>query len=131
MSMSQWEIGSMSQWDSRSWLYSEVGKPELNILDALTLIDGTFTSLERIRSSEVEMNDQIQSSAEFAKSFGLNPEKNFVEKRSRRVSSRIDDQPETAATIQFQAYYRKGMCEVLDSLIREYRENMEHCLETQ
>ena len=32
-------------------------------------------------------------------------------------------------TIQFQAYYRKWMCEVLDSLIRENRENMEQCLE--
>ena len=32
-------------------------------------------------------------------------------------------------TIQFQAYYPKWMCEVLDSLIRDYRENMEQCLE--
>ncbi len=51
------------------------------------------------------------------------------QKRSRRVSSRIDDHPEIAATIQFQPYYRKWMCEVLDSLIRDYRENMEQCLE--
>ena len=53
----------------------------------------------------------------------------YSQKRSRRVSSRIDEHPENAATIQFQAYYRKWMCEILDSLIREYRENMEQCLE--
>ncbi|CAB4008072.1 zinc finger MYM-type 1-like [Paramuricea clavata] len=64
-------------------LTTEMQKPEFNILDALTLIDGTVTSLERIRSSEVEMNDQIQSSVEFAKSFGLNPEENCAQKRPR------------------------------------------------
>ena len=81
------------------------------------MIDSTVSSLEKIRNSEDEMNNQIQSSVEFAKSLGLNPEEEFARKRPRRVSSRVDDHPETAAAIQFQEYHRKGMCEVLDSLI--------------
>ena len=37
----------------------EMQKSELNILDALSLTDGTVTSLERIRNSESEMNNQV------------------------------------------------------------------------
>lgn len=110
-------------------LTTEMQKPELNILDALTLIDATVTSLEKIRNSEDEMNNQIQSSVEFAKSLGLKPEEEFARKRPRRVSIRVDDRPETAAAIQFQEYHRKGMCEVLDSLIMEYRDDIKQCLE--
>ena len=43
-------------------------KPELNILNALSLIDETVTSLERIRNSESEMCNQVYASVQFAKS---------------------------------------------------------------
>ena len=39
----------------------QMQKPELNILDGLTLIDQTVTSLERIRNTESELNDQINN----------------------------------------------------------------------
>ena len=81
-------------------LTTEILKPEFNILDALILIDSTVTPLERMRNSEDEMNNQMQSSFEFAKSLGLKPEE-FARKRPRRVSSRVDDHPETAPAIQF------------------------------
>ena len=68
-------------------LTTEMQKPELNILDALTLIDGMATSLERARNSKDEMNNQIQGSVEFAKSLDLKPEEEFARKRPRRVSS--------------------------------------------
>lgn len=110
-------------------LTTEMQEPEFNILDVLTLIDSTVTALERIRNSEDEMNNQIQSSVEFAKSLGLKPEKEFARKRLRRVSSRVDDHPETAAAIQFQEYHREGICEVLESLIMEYRDDIKQCLE--
>ena len=90
----------------------QMQKPELNILDALSLMDATVKSLERIRNSESEMNSQVQASVQFAKSFGLD-----AQKRTRRTSSRIDENPHTTADIQFYAQYRKSMIEVLDSLI--------------
>ena len=107
----------------------QMQKPELNILDALSLIDATVKSLERIRNSESEMNSQVQASAQFTKSFGLDPEQEFAQKRTRRTSSRIDENPHTAADIQFYAQYRKSMIEVLDSLITEYKDNTRNCLE--
>ena len=86
----------------------EMQKSELNILGALSLIDGTtVTSLERIRSSESKMSNQVQASVEFAKSFGLDPEEEFTQKRTRKTSSRIDENPHTAAVTQFHVHYRK------------------------
>ena len=89
----------------------QMQKPELNILDALSLIDATVKSLERIRNSESEMNSQVQASVQFAKSFGPDPEQEFAQKRIRRTSSRIDENPHTTADIQFYAQYRKSMIE--------------------
>ena len=107
----------------------QMQRPELNILDALSLIDATVKSLERIRNSESEMNSQVQASVQFAKSFGLDPEQEFAQKRTTRTSSRIDENPHTTADIQFYAQYRKSMIEVLDSLITEYKDNTKNCLE--
>ena len=75
------------------------------------------------------MNSQVQASVQFAKSFGLDPEQEFAQKRTRRTSSRIDENPHTTADIQFYAQYRKSTIEVLDSLITEYKDNTRNCLE--
>ena len=110
-------------------LTMEMQKTELNILDAITLIEQTVTSLERIRASESEMNSQIDASVQFAKTLGLNPQVEFAQKRQRKPSRRTDDNPSISATIQFHPYYRKCMIEVLDSLIREYKDDIKDCLE--
>ena len=107
----------------------EMQKSELNILNALSMIDSTVTSLERIRNSESEINNQVQASVQFAKSFGLDPEEEFTQKRTRKTSSRIDENPHCAAVTQFHAHYRKCMIEVLDSLITEYKDDSKNCLE--
>ena len=99
-------------------------KPELNILDALSLIDATVLSLERIRNCKSEMNNQVDASVQFAKStLCLDPEQEFAQKRKRQTSSRIDENPPTAVTIQFHSHYRKCIIEVLDSLITDYRDD--------
>ena len=56
----------------------QVRNPELNILDGLALIDNTVTSLERIRSTESELNDQIDVSVKFAETLGSNPSDEFA-----------------------------------------------------
>ena len=92
-------------------------KPELNILDGLTMIDQTVTSLERIRNTESELNDQINASVEFAEKLGTHPADEFAKTSGRRMSRRLDDNPETSAAISLHTSYRKCMIEVLDSLI--------------
>ena len=107
----------------------QMQKEELNILDALMAIEETVASLETIRRNESEMNNQVKASVEFAKSFDQDPEEDFRRKRVRRMSIRQDDNPDTAASIEFYAHYRKLMIEVLDSLITEYKKNVQQCLE--
>ena len=107
----------------------QMQNPELNILDGLALIDNTVTSLERIRSTESELNDQIDASVKFAETLGSNPSDEFAKKSGRRISRHLDDNPETSAVISLHASYRKCMIEVLDSLITEYRDNIRDCLE--
>ena len=71
------------------------------------------------------MNSQIDASVKFAKTHGLDLQSEFTQKRRR-----ILDKPSTFATIQFYPYYRKCIIEVLDSLIREYKDDIiENCLE--
>ena len=110
-------------------LTMEMQKIELNILDALTLIEQAVTSLERIRASESDMNSQIDASVQFAKTHGLDPQVEFSQKRQRKPSRRIDANPSTSAAIQFHPYYRECMIELLDSLIREYKDDIKDCLE--
>ena len=107
----------------------QMQSPELNILDGLALIDHTVTSLERIRSTESELNDQIDASVKFAETLGSNPVDEFAKKSGRRISRRLDDNPGTSAVISLHASYRKCMIEVLDSLSTEYRDNIRDCLE--
>lgn len=53
----------------------EMQKEELNILDALILVEETVNSLKSIRECESEMDDQIEASIQFSKRFGTDPEK--------------------------------------------------------
>ena len=49
----------------------EVKREELNILDALSLIDGIVSSFKYIRNNIQEMNSQVDACIEFAKNFAL------------------------------------------------------------
>ena len=99
----------------------QIQNPELNILDGLVLIDHTVTSLERIRSTESELNDQIEASVKFAETLGSNPADEFAKKSGRRISRRLEDNPKTSAVISLHTSYQKCMIEILDSLSAEYR----------
>ena len=99
----------------------QIQNTELNILDGLVLIDHTVTSLERIRSTESELNNQIDASVKFAETLGSNPADEFAKKSGRRISRRLEDNPKTSAVISLHASYQKCMIEILDSLSTEYR----------
>ncbi|CAB4023989.1 Hypothetical predicted protein [Paramuricea clavata] len=83
----------------------QMQKEELNILDALMAIEETVASLETIRRNELEVNNQVKASVEFAKSFDQDPEEDFRRKRVRRMSRGQDDNPDTAASIEIFSHY--------------------------
>lgn len=69
----------------------EMQKEELNILDALTSIDGTASSLEMRRINELEMNNQVKASVSFTKPFDCDPVEDFRRNRMKNMSRRKDD----------------------------------------
>ena len=77
--------------------------------------------MERIRSTESELIDQIDASVKFAETLGSNPADEFDKKSGRRISRQLDDNPKTTAVISLHGSYQKYMIEVLDSLSTEYR----------
>ena len=107
----------------------QIQNPELNILDGLVLIDHTVTSLERIRSTESELNDQIDASVKFAETLGSNPADEFAKKSARRISRRLDNNPKTSAVILLHASYQKCMSSTLSVQNTVYRDNIRDCLE--
>ena len=73
----------------------QMQSPELNILDGFALIDNTVTSLERIRRTESELNDQIDASVKFAETLGSNPLDEFAKNSGRRISRQLDENPDS------------------------------------
>ena len=71
----------------------------------------------------------MRASVQFAKSFSLYADQEFVQKRTRKTNSRIDENSQTTAVIQFYPKYRKSMIEVLDSLMTEYKDDTQNYLE--
>lgn len=105
-------------------------KEDLNILDALRLIESTVKKFKEIRADEKAMDDEIKGATDYASQLGVNPFLEFEARhRIRLLPRKIDEHPETTAKIGFYQYYRKEMGLVLDCLIFEYEENLKLCLE--
>ncbi len=111
-------------------LTMQLQEEELNILDALKLIEATVTNLEEIRGNDDAMDAELDAINQYANTIGIDSTSEFNRKHQIRLQpSRIDDNPGTAAAYTFHSFHRKAMCEVLDSLIVEYNENIKVCLQ--
>ena len=111
-------------------LTKQLQEEELNILDALLLIDATVENLKKIRSEDRAMDAELDAIAEFGNKMGIDSIAQYqLHHRPRRPPRRIDDHPEASAQLLFKEFYRKEMCEVLDSLIAEYMGNTKACLD--
>ncbi len=98
---------------------------ELNIIDAITLLDSLHENLVELRNDTTAIDDLITAAAQFAIKFDMDPEADFCRyHRSRRPPKKIDDNPQTNAVIGFKTYYRTEFIKVLDSLIVETGENL-------
>ena len=111
-------------------LTKQLQEEELNILDALKLIDATVENLAEIRKDETAMNAQLDAMVAFAEQQDTDPMSEYRRHhKARHPPRRIDENPATTAVLSFQEFYRKEMCLVLDSLIIEYSANIKACLE--
>ncbi|CAB4023988.1 zinc finger MYM-type 1-like [Paramuricea clavata] len=74
--------------------------------DALMAIEETVASLETIRRNELEMNNQVKASVEFAKSFDQDPEEDF---RRKRIVGRSQDPFKSVHDVCNLAYEHKSI----------------------
>lgn len=87
---------------------------KLNIIDAMQLIESTVKSFQEI-NDEKKIDALVKSAASFAKNCNVDPEKDFNKHHRHRLKpKKIDENPETAAVIEFSQFYRKEFKILLD-----------------
>ena len=106
-------------------LTKQLQEEELNIVEALTIIDATVENLKFMRNDEKGLNAEIESMVAFGSKVEIDALAEYIRHhRTRRPPASIDDNPDQTAEISFQEFYRKEMRLVLDSLIVEYADNI-------
>ena len=89
---------------------------DLNVIDAITIIESTVKSLENINNDIDGMNAEIKAAELFAKKLGTHVESDFRRfHHPRKPPRRIDDNPNTTANLNVEWYYRKEFKAVLDT----------------
>ena len=98
---------------------------ELNILNALKLVEASVKSLERTRSNDNTMNASLDAINHFAITIGINSATEFNRKyRSRLKSGRTDENPERQLHTPYTFHSFCRICETIDSLIIDCSENI-------
>jgi hypothetical protein len=81
---------------------------ELNIVDAMTIIRATVEILKGINDDSHAMDDEIHAGIAYAGKLGGDPETEFNRKhRVRRRPRRIEDNPDSQATLTMMEFYRR------------------------
>ncbi|XP_046859020.1 zinc finger MYM-type protein 1-like [Xenia sp. Carnegie-2017] len=111
-------------------LTKQLQQEELNIVDALNLIDATVKNLRQIRSDENGLDSEIEAMVAFGTKVGIDVMAEYTRHhRSRKPPKRINEYSEITTEISFKDFYRKEMYLVLDSLITEYTDNVKDCID--
>ena len=101
---------------------------DLNVIDAITIIESTVKSLETINNDIDGMNAEIKAAELFAKKLGTNVESDFRRfHHPRKPPRRIDDNPNTTANLSVESYYRKEFRTVLDTQINTFADFVDKC----
>ena len=107
-------------------LTESLQKEDLNIVDALEVVNGTVKSLEDIRKDDERILNQIQASTDLLSRNDVDAPAEFAKLHRPR---RLDDNPESAAEMSMMNFYDREFKEVLDNLIAQYRDNINTSLE--
>jgi hypothetical protein len=112
-------------------LTEKLQEEELNVSDAVDLIEATIASLQRLRDDTSNINDEIKAASAFAQKFDINSEEFYARHhRPRRAPRRVDDNAHTQEVQSMEGFYRREITAVLDVLITQYTSNMKVCLKT-
>lgn len=96
---------------------------DLNVIDAITIIESTVGVLEKINSNDEEMDLLLESCTTFAIKNGIDPDQEFQRHHRKRVKPRQQDDGGPLADLTLKLFYRKEFKVVLDTLCSGLRDN--------
>ncbi|KAF0748483.1 zinc finger MYM-type protein 1-like, partial [Aphis craccivora] len=109
-------------------LNEQLETENLNIIDAILLIESCIKSLKEINEDESQINNIITSAEIFTKKLDVDSNADFNKfHRQRNLPKKIDCNSSTQAIFNLQTFYRKEFKEVLDTLINESANNLRDC----
>lgn len=94
----------------------------------MAVIRSTVNSLNLIRNDHSEINNLIESAKIFGAKIHIDAESDFNRHHRRRISKRIDDNPQSQVIFDINAFYRHEFIKVLDNLITMLSSNIETCV---
>jgi protein-tyrosine-phosphatase len=101
---------------------------DLNVMDAILIMESTVKSLENVSNDIEGMNAEIQAASSFAEKVGTDVDSDFRRHhRQRKPPRRIDDNPNTTASLNVESFYRKEFKAVLDTQINTFTDVLENC----
>lgn len=101
----------------------------LNIIDSISEIEGTITSLSKIRNSDNELNNLIESAKKFSQKNGISPEDDFQRHHRRRVAPRkLDESRENTVDFNINQFFRKEFITVLDTGITFLQDDLKNVI---
>ncbi len=104
---------------------------DLNISDAMTIMDATLEALNSINCKSDEINAEIDAAIAFASSKGLDPTSDFQRHHCRRRPPlRIDENPGSSVAFDLHTFYRREFKAVLDTQISFLSEVHMTCCKT-
>ena len=110
-------------------MHETLQSEELNIIDAMTIIEATVNLLRSVRDDDANMNRQIDAAVTFLRKVGTeDPLQEFRRKHRRRQAPiRFDRYQNTTADMQMNEFYRMEFNKFLDLIITEYGDNLNTC----
>ena len=104
---------------------------DLNVIDTITTVETTVKSLEIAKNDIDGMNAEIKAAASFDEKLGIDIDSDFRgHHRQRRAPRRTDDNPDTAANLDVESFYRKEFKAILDTQISTFTDVLENCVAT-
>jgi len=104
---------------------------ELNIVDALMLIDYSITSINGMNSDDTSINNLVSRAIKFSVQLGIDAVSDYNRHHRRRlVPKKIDKNPNTQCSIDLPTFYRVEFKNVLNTLLILLNEHLKKSLVT-
>ncbi|CAI6370683.1 unnamed protein product [Macrosiphum euphorbiae] len=102
---------------------------DLNIVDALILIDSSIKSLTETRNNSTLINELIPSAKSFCLKLDIDFDGDFNQHHRKRLKPKKNDSNQQShVNLTYEDFYRKEFLQVLDTLIGLSSEDLKSCL---